>query len=1666
MTLGFFHPEIEQSAMAQAAARDRARDLARLGATSEISSSVSAIAARGKLLTPQVALALAKSNASKAAIDYANLQATKLVMTTPEDPGNFFERNIFNPFKKAIRYATAAFETTPEIVQNIASGGGVGFSSTTLGTMLDNPEIAGEGYLPSEETRKLAGERARRLRGTTKGGNAFTVGRAAADVFFTPSSVAHNLVSGFLDAAVNIVADPTNIALAGVGKISKAAAQIPDAAKALETIAKLDSSLDEAIALGTRTAEEVKAIRLNEVNQIWDASAFGSWFDGNWRARALNRRVEKVANGFRKRIDKEVANAGGKASEELLGRLDTARAAAAHYINDRLFKGRIREDQLARVLPSLGVGPNEELVITNGERFKNIFGESAVRLGDNGANLMPTDVRKLPGANRLRFVAEDSSGAFRVSRFRNYFQPAAESTMLVRGNQQDRFKAVKNIANLMKSLRTVSPERREQVIGMAAKAYGSMSRGNPTEIKATMDVVREVVIDALKEAGASDGVIRKVMSEHERRLGRLRTSIATVLGEQNGHAYVRGLSAMGILDEQQILNDLSKAGKTITSLDDMDLAAHSAMITSELLNQTQFLPDPRVLKRLTKNPFWQRTVQRAYVTKEGDLRMIAQAAEVFQNDIWKPLALMQPAYVLRNVLDGQFHVFVSADYGLKGLFRNPSAFFNYVIGNPNAKFAKGIRRRMTRGAGGIAGEEFFDGMAAALGVERTGIDATEAWSRSMQANSVHVTGDAADVVRRASPNFVRVARSDNPEAHTLGLLDQLRMVWTAPEVQMAMRRSRAVIGATPPTGNRTFVPKLMEVLNEPRHAELREQMLYLASGFSYGNDATKVPVRIAASRFRSLAPDARRIEENAILEQYLSSQIGGYVDKWSRIPEMWAMAGFNRIPIVADDEVRAVVASINFSDAKKLAKEGGVLSTVDDSIGVGTIIDGPKSANYVDAPRIGPAGAPSEPGAFEYDWLVTNAIRDDAGKVVRLEAIPVYKPEAAPLRRGEFYEAFKTRTGGRDIRGEDYSNVAINVVNKLANNLDQGGAGLVADGTLPAVSGYMVRLDAAEPGYNQLLNRWKDFTDTVFGTWIGKTMDFVEKSPLFRQSYYRYVSENADLLSPDQHAQLLANISSFAKKLNIEEWKYVGDKKLYAAIRNAKATGNGTVEQLSQFAGNAAHMDLKELLFDHAQKSNIEDALRVMAPFAGAWREVLTKYARQLSRNPAAARKIERGFVGLTKADLQSDGNGFFEKDPQTGKYMFNLPLSDFLSKATTGLYAPLVAQVQGLSMGLALVPSLGPVAQIPADIILRGVPKENDIRKFLLPYGSEGVKAFAPGWARKALEAINANPEVLDSMYGQMYVETVRALGASGAYELNDPSDREQMFQDAHGKARILTAMRALSQFVGPAAGTVKFEIDTKQGDVYIQHLIKAFQDMQEEDYDTAVPNFLEAFGDQAMLYVSGKSKSEVGGLLPQEQFDRWADSNSALMSRFKDVAGFMAPGGDEFSFLVWKRQIERGQRTRLSAREIVDQAENMVGASLFRAKRLKYGPFPSQDQRAYLRLYRAALHEKYPGFPPVADFNTGEFDTFMSGLRQVVDDASMKDNQAAIATRFYLRKREQVLAQAQAAGLVTIRSKAATPLRDYLATVGEALVQKYPDFERVFEQKLQAELMQYEDN
>jgi hypothetical protein len=711
------------------------------------------------------------------------------------------------------------------------------------------------------------------------------------------------------------------------------------------------------------------------------------------------------------------------------------------------------------------------------------------------------------------------------------------------------------------------------------------------------------------------------------------------------------------------------------------------------------------------------------------------------------------------------------------------------------------------------------------------------------------------------------------------------------------------------------------------------------------------------------------------------------------------------------------------------------------------------------------------PKTVELDGVVRNVLDGPLGKPGRGSLIDM---GVDPKTKEQIYAVVVNESGGRwqlqRVSTNQFTGVGVE-----ADELARGRTELTkmiqdkkkVPNNLPAKVKFAERnvVDEAKNPLDKMLRRGTDwFFHQIYES---KVVNKLERSPVYRQFYYEQVAKNVDSLTPAEATKLVSDIKAQALGLEMKPWDYVGSKANWKQIQDlaTKARGTGTIRDLDDYAGLSALNSTKEALFNATERNNLEDIMRIVIPFGAAWREVVGTYAKFLVEDPTRIRRAQLLFKGATDFDPDGNGRGFFYKDPTTNQYSFNFPLSGELAKLVTGVNAPLQGTVKRVSVGLDWHPALGPVGQIAADQIIPDTPKYDGIASILMPYGRGTSASFVPSWARKLKSAIEADPSKLDGIYGNTYVDVMRALSASGDYDLNTSEGEAKLFADAKGKARILTAMRAIGQFLGPTAPGTEFEIPTKDGDIMASQLIQEFYKLQADNYDTAVGEFLRIYGEDALLYLSSKSKATVEGLEATKEFGDWERTNGDVIKAYPDVASFFAPGGSDFDFQVWQRQIKGGKRVRLTDKQVIEQAQYRLASSQYKAYRSQVGAYPNEEQRAWLKGIRIELNKKYPGFPVVPVFTVGEFEKKLGQMRDAVSDPRLRDNDVAKAVNTYLGYRDQVLSQwvaggGSAQGLAT--AKSAEPLRGYLTSIGDALALQVPDFGRVWERELLSEVDQ----
>ncbi len=1134
----------------------------------------------------------------------------------------------------------------------------------------------------------------------------------------------------------------------------------------------------------------------------------------------------------------------------------------------------------------------------------------------------------------------------------------------------------------------------------------------------------------LRKSGIEQEQIVAALKDVQEGIDKIRNYHVARTGEVLDTGLLGSLDQMGLIDSKMWSDFNTVPGE-------IGLISPGAIV--EMLDRSIILPDSKIfdeLTRLKNSPKFRNPDAKVQSQTELAKRPFVDTLDLVQQTYWKPLALATGGYVLRNSLDFNLRALMG---GMSNVFTHPLHYFQILS-----------HRRMPG--------TFNEGLQFNF-VDDELDDIEEIFGDLQQFHSLRNTGAhhqveqiaGKDVMKDGSVTVVSRSRGET-EQHTTGIIDNLKRIKRDPLMGLLAKVLHL------PLQNQIKIVESL-IYNNPN---IRQQLVELLNNGLRGTDNAGNQATIYINKNADLL-DNRELAEIFTNHTRLKIEevigIGGTdnplvpIAKYGVLP----MAGETSFVIGAGDELYELAKQATkldsniFSISRTGVDSKGNLILTQEVYGIELIDD--------------------------YYKLSSNGAEF---RVLR-------------LKNGESVLENSNDLGPADLR--EY-------IDNAAQITEQGIDGAAQMKFLPDSISYVNRT---------LSDEQKGFFDravrSIFGEFYGKRVVLqMEKSPVFRQYYYRAAAENAELLSQREAQKLLDNIRTYSataasergstivvvrgkpkKWSNLTEREkmivYVGNEKTLTKMEQAalprkpgvlilSSGRTGTVEQLQDYASKYALRKTEELLFDATSKNNMQEAFRIISPFNAAWAEVLTTYAKFFVEDPTRVIKAQRVFNAGVNAKFDENGDGFFFKDPASGEYKFTIPGSQQLVNLALQLPSDsgisFTAPLKGLSVGLGFSPGVGPLVQIAASKLLPDVPDMNFARKILLPYGGTFNDAtdlknssLVPGWIKKGLSAITADKTDLSGVFGQTFTDTLRYLAASGKYDRSNIEDSEKLLKDATSKARWLTVFRALSQFAGPAAGAPTYEVKVNNDTVYSSFLIKEFAKLKENNYDTAVAEFLKLYGDDASIYVSSKTKAVDGGLETSEEFGNFELNNKGLFSTYPDVAGYLGPTVEGFSQSVFGRQVDAGKRKYQSAEDIIASAELKVGSSLYRAARLKAGKYPAANQRLWLANYRVRLNKEYPGFPVKASFDPGRFPNTVVALQKLVDDPRTANNRNAISIKQYLAYREQARQKLFNVGLSDLKNaKAAQPLRDWLQSKAAELMRENPGFQRVYDRELSAEL------
>ena len=1111
----------------------------------------------------------------------------------------------------------------------------------------------------------------------------------------------------------------------------------------------------------------------------------------------------------------------------------------------------------------------------------------------------------------------------------------------------------------------------------------------------------------------------------------------------------------------------------------------TAHVETEAKKFSTYMPDPRKLRRITSRTSWLWAKSAQNPDLYGDARTYVTALDWIQNQVWRPITLVTGGYMIRNMMES-----IMRQTTAKGIASGPTHPLQWIQSMMGYKFIGDIEGTPWMGeAARLArtrNKEFFEGTGAKI---REMQDPVYMQRRALQTgrfqlvkntkNSDYARGVATEIRLLAGDEVARrLARGQTPKQIVEEFLTRadgqkyvrdLQSRWTNRTiVDQAGNETKGTVRFVDDDG--FDIDNLYAFVNSvKKRLDLKtggyESLInVIANSGDYGRFITREGKEARAFKeivFNSNVDDA--FETFDYTDEFLNEIRAIAADADTRLPEF--------VKIAPDLKKQMVGNKSRFQYFDKTLNHffGSVFGKKEAFLNRSPVFRQYYYRKFNDLVNAGELSQEAIEAA--YQGIAEGGYRYFQDKVRMLEQL---KPNAAKRYTWD----------GRDISERAYKK-------------------LLADAKKDA--------NKASGRVRRYVKDDIEVLEVVDDAWAARYVgseDLWRKIKGARQGTYKVPSK--------ANYERIRNIQPNASGRYIVDGKEYTRKQFFDLVNREAGL---SLEQASFAAKAFAMEETKRVFYNAAEVNNFTDIMRIVVPFGPAWNEAMRFYGKEVFMKPNRAKNLAVSVQGIRDADPDGDGRGFFYTDPTTGEMVFNYPFSaDMLpfigalggaigfetlfgagrraglvaaagafAGATAGLAGKnlaedrlggasfqLQAPAQSVSQSFQVLPGIGPVIQMAASKLLAERPEFDDIMEVISPFGvysDDPLGSLVPSWSKKIAEALNADPEN-DRYFADLYIDSFRAIYATGEYDNANPEDMAKLRERARTAARTLLILRGIGQFVGPARPTPELIVPTKyEGMVTVNDvelmvennipgsvLAAVFRTMQEEDYENAVVNFLQTFGDESMMYLPGLSQTNVQGLQATDLFGDWERRNKDVIAAYGDVYGYFAPVGGEFEFQTYLRQIKSGARERITdPGELQAAAEAVAGKALYINAVRQMGQNISQATRDELRIYRTELEKQLPGFR-FAPLNIEEREQTLNQLLEAARRSpGLQDNEIAKAIRMYDIYRTKAINEAigrnDGVDTGSLLSRAANAdLRQWLRTVGDTIIGRTPEFERVW--------------
>lgn len=362
---------------------------------------------------------------------------------------------------------------------------------------------------------------------------------------------------------------------------------------------------------------------------------------------------------------------------------------------------------------------------------------------------------------------------------------------------------------------------------------------------------------------------------------------------------------------------------------------------------------------------------------------------------------------------------------------------------------------------------------------------------------------------------------------------------------------------------------------------------------------------------------------------------------------------------------------------------------------------------------------------------------------------------------------------------------------------------------------------------------------------------------------------------------------------------------------------------------------VRDLLFDMAETSSVADTFRFIAPFGNASREVLTRWAGIVWRDPSIARRLQQVWSSPEKAGLIIDGNG----NQILGDGRARTPDGEIVDaegeryvrfQIPSGLPLPSSLKPAGGSVRfskdsfntiLANPFGVGPTVSMAASVLLKDRPDIQESLKFIFPYGvpKNIVDAVKPTSIRRLTDRDGDHSYEASKIY---YFNSLYAQWAESGGRLHDGETKEQrankLWKQAEETAKSVANVRFMASLVLPVQPSF-----TSPYEPYIA----IYRRYQKEDPTTASLRFAEDYGTELLSLTTSITKA-VNGVPPTLEGWRGYRKNKDAIDADPELGRvILGEVGGEFSRAVYQQQLRTGQRVRRTKEEVMAAPEIEAG-------------------------------------------------------------------------------------------------------------------------------------------